>query len=87
MFEAIVDENKGMSPGDVLEDDHSNLLLNLSQLYYSNMIEDYKADTPFLQAFAYFIERLPANAFAFKNGRREIVCEEVRQVIKILFEG
>jgi hypothetical protein len=48
VFEAIVDENKGMSPGDVLEDEHSNLLLNLSQMYYSNMLEDYKADTPFL---------------------------------------
>ena len=30
---------------------------------------------------------MPANVFAFRNGRREIVCEEVRQVIKILFEG
>jgi len=59
-------------------------------MYSSNLLDDsrnvYKAD-PFLQAFAQFVERLPDQAFAYKNKCREIVDSEVLQVIKVLFEG
>ena len=79
MFEQIVDENKGLIAGQKLEDQHSNLLLNLSQMYYKDSLnDDFEQDHAFLKAFACFVERLPDNAFGFRNGRREIVSEEVR---------
>ena len=48
---------------------------------------NFKPDDCFIQAFACFISRIPANKFALIKGRRRVVCEATWQVIKILFEG
>jgi hypothetical protein len=40
VFEEIIHKNKGLMVKDKLEPDHANLLLNMSTMYYSNLIED-----------------------------------------------
>jgi hypothetical protein len=34
-----------------------------------------------------FVDSLPLTAFGEKNGKRAIILEEVKQVLKVLFEG
>jgi hypothetical protein len=49
--------------------------------------KSFKQDNGFLEALQCFVDRLPDDTFGIRDGKGVILNEEVKQVLKCLFEG
>jgi hypothetical protein len=84
--------HEGMAMGEKLRDKSAMLILNMASiLLHNNLVltddKSFKSDDTFIESFQMFVDNLPANAFGKRNGKREIILQEVKQVLKVLFEG
>ena len=83
IWEEIVKTHEGMSPGEFLQKDKANLLINMSHMLLNNNFvmqkdKSFKQDNAFLEAFQMFVDRIPNDAFGWRNNKRDIVSEEVK---------
>jgi len=78
IFEEVVKESLDIKQGERLHLDKANMLLNLSSTLYEGNLQlsqdnTFRPDDSFLRAFALFIDRVPASAFRYADGRVKIV--------------